>query len=560
MSCFCFPPYSASPDNSDCILVLTASTSGSSSTLTALKAASSNVFGYMGTVFYENITSLNFPIKTSGNTGVYSTENGTPLYNTTCWVDASGRVLNIDEGGPGAGEGSSFAVPSGLPSNYYGPAIFPSYSNNTTVWGRSSTIGRLNYCGLWPTTSNPYNPVDTWIGFTACIDIVESKTYYIGLGADDYFRVKLNGTLIIEVDPNTIVNGAAYTPHGLTFATWSMFPITLPSGPNYIELEGYNAGGTAAFGAEIYDANLYTLTSITDLEDLTGFTIFTTADLVGQPIPNAGSSGFTCPEGSVLNSCGSPEYCVRVVRVPCTSPTTTTTTTQAYLNPDYIPVNDCNVFTIAPMVVSCNVTDVTGKQDAANGAITLEISGGSAPYTIIWQYPSGVDIQGPPTIGGLSVGTYSATVRDYYGDFIVTTSCTVAPPTTTTTTSTTTLPTPYTEYDFCLTIFVRDIEGNILETYQYNFVPNVDINGYPSWISDPSGQEIVYYDSAIPNNGGWSLSGSPTSDITLNNITVFNSEPSYPPIAGINPNFVGWTILYGKIPNSIVTATEGSCF
>jgi len=232
----------------------------------------------------------------------------------------------------------------------------------------------------------------------------------------------------------------------------------------------------------------------------------------------------------------------------------------AYLNPGYIPVNSCSVLTIAPMVVKCNVTNVTGKEGLANGSITLTITGGTPPYTVIWSYPNGVDIQGSQTINNLSVGTYSATIRDYFGDFIVTTSCSVGAPATTTTTSTTTLPTPYTEYSFCLSIFVRNINNDIIESYQYNFIPNTYINGYPSWISDPSNQEIVYYDPTVPNNGGWSLSGSPTSDITLNNIITFNSEPSYPPIAGINPNFTAWTVLISKKPNSSVTATEGLCF
>ena len=556
MSCFCFPPYSAAPDNSECVFVTTASTIGSPSTTQALKAGVSSIFGYMGTIFYEDISNLDFPIISSGNSGNFTTDNGTPLFNTTCWVDSSGRVLNLQIGGPGHGEGTP-----GLSSTFYGPEIFPAYNDNTTVWGKSTTIGRLNFTGLWPTTTNPFNPINTWIGFTSCVDIISATTYYIGIGADDYFRLKLNGNLIVEVNPLFLLNGQAYTPYGSTFATWSVFPITLQAGQNYIELEGFNAGGTAAFGAEIYSGNLQTLTATTTQIDLSALTIFSTSDLIGQSIPNVGSSGYTCPEGYVLNSCSPTQYCVRVVRTPCAKETTTTTTTtRNYITPGYIPVNDCNVFTITPLVVDCNVTNVSGKEDSANGEITLSILGGTPPYTIIWSYPNGKDIQGSQTISNLSVGTYTATVRDYYSDFVVTTSCVVGPPPTTTTTSTTTLPTPFDTYEFCLTISVKDINDNVLELYQYNFLPDSTINGYPSWISDPSGQEIVYFDPNVPNNGGWSLSGSPTSDITLNNIITFNSEPSYPPIAGINPNFTAWTILINKKPNSSVTATEGLCF
>jgi hypothetical protein len=85
------------------------------------------------------------------------------------------------------------------------------------------------------------------------------------------------------------------------------------------------------------------------------------------------------------------------------------------------------------------------------------------------------------------------------------------------------------------------------------------MNGYPKWISSPSGQEIVYYNPSVPTNGGWSVSGSSTSVLTTNNIIVFNSNPSYPPIPGINLNFTNWTILYPNTVRAKVSVSEGSC-
>jgi hypothetical protein len=561
MSCFCLSPYSATPDNSGCVLVLTANTMGSASTLISQKGATNEgIYGLMGTVFYEDITSLNFPIVSSGITNNTTTQNGTPLFSTTCWVDQNNRVLNYQLGGPGQGEN---ILPGyiNLPPTFFGPQIFPSLNDTSTVWGTSSTKGRLNYCGIWPTTTDPAPPIDTWIGFTACIDIPTTQTFYIGLGADNFFRLKLNGNTLLQTNLSPQTNGLAYSPIGMFTASWSVFPITLQSGPNYIELEGYNIGGPAVFGAEIYSGDVATLSAITSQAVLDTYTIFSTGNLIGQPFENAGTSGYSCENDFVLNSCNPLKYCVRVLRSPCASPpTTTTTTTQSYLNEGYIPVNDCSVFTVAPMIVNCNVTNVTGKEGYANGSITLGITGGTTPYSIIWEYPNGITIQGHQTIDNLSIGTYTATVRDYYGDFIVTTSCTVATPTTTTTTSTTTLPSPYELYSFCMTITVTTVDGSIVEQYQFNFIPNGDINGYPSWISDYPGEEIVYYNPSVPNNGGWSVSGSSISVFTLNNITVFNSNPSYPPIAGINQNFTGWTILYKVKANSSVTVTEGLCF
>jgi hypothetical protein len=227
-----------------------------------------------------------------------------------------------------------------------------------------------------------------------------------------------------------------------------------------------------------------------------------------------------------------------------------------YLKPGYLPVNSCSVFTVAPMIVKCNITNVTGKEGYANGSITLGITGGTTPYTIIWTYPNGVTIQGSQTIGNLSVGTYSASVTDYYGDFMVTTSCSINnPPIATTTTSSTTLP-PFELFDFCLTISYIT-KSRMRKNLPLYFIPSVNINGYPSWISSPSGDEIVFYDSTVPTNGGWRLSGSPTSEITLNNFEVFNSNPSYPPIPGINPNFTSWTILHAF--EGTVISNDGNC-
>ena len=231
-----------------------------------------------------------------------------------------------------------------------------------------------------------------------------------------------------------------------------------------------------------------------------------------------------------------------------------------YLKPGYLPVNSCDVFTLSPMSVTCNVTNVTGKDKSANGSISLSITGGTAPYIITWLYPNGISIQGPPTILNLPVGTYTATVRDFYSDFVITTTCTVGATTTTTSTSTTTTTSAFDLYDMCMTILVRTVNDIIIDTIQFNFIPDGYLNGYPKWISDPGGQESIFYDPTVPFNGGWRLSGSTSSIITSNNIVVFNSEPSYPPLAGINPNFVPWTVIYSVKGNTTITVTEGLCF
>lgn len=81
--------------------------------------------------------------------------------------------------------------------------------------------------------------------------------------------------------------------------------------------------------------------------------------------------------------------------------------------------NTCDVITLFPLTVECNVTDSTTNL-SNDGSINLLINGGTAPYTITWDGG-----QNGPILNNLSAGTYSATVVDYYGDFTATTECEV---------------------------------------------------------------------------------------------------------------------------------------
>lgn len=79
--------------------------------------------------------------------------------------------------------------------------------------------------------------------------------------------------------------------------------------------------------------------------------------------------------------------------------------------------NECNVITIFPMGVECVVINPSNLT-ASDGAASLSITGGTPPYTILWDNGNI-----GPAINNLSVGDYGATVTDYYGDFTVQTTC-----------------------------------------------------------------------------------------------------------------------------------------
>jgi hypothetical protein len=296
MSCPCPSGYTPTIDSDDCIFTTTATTSGGSFFYTATTGSQNGSYSLLGVIFYEDVTNLSLPITNSGTTTTAYTENGTYLFNTQFLVDNSGRILNIQAGGTGY-----------LPSPVYGP---PSLRN--LLWGQGLPLynGRLNNSGIW-TTINP-NPLNEWIGFSYCLDIPVQDTYFIGFGADNDVRIKVNGVLVFESSPTGASPGLA---QGLIVNTWTVLPYTFNSGLNIIELEGLNTGSDASFGAEIYSGSVSTLSGYTTTLELTADTLFSTFDLIGQEIPLS-NSGYTCPSGYTLYNCSGSPYCILIDRQP----------------------------------------------------------------------------------------------------------------------------------------------------------------------------------------------------------------------------------------------------
>jgi len=209
------------------------------------------------------------------------------------------------------------------------PTAGGSYTNPT--WSNPSsltTAGPLNRCAIW---TNPFTstPTNTWIGFSDCLSgITATKTYYVGIGADNEFRLVLDGVEIL----NTV--GNAWTDQ--QFKWWHVYPVEIGAGNHTIELYGLNLGSDAGFGCEIYDNTL---------EDLTGFTSYsqinvvytssgtTEATIVQNLSGTYLSSGYTCPSGYVYSTCSGSciqyEYCdITITQTPTPTPTETPTPTQ----------------------------------------------------------------------------------------------------------------------------------------------------------------------------------------------------------------------------------------
>lgn len=195
--------------------------------------------------------------------------------------------------------------------------------------GGTTVDGPMNRCALWATSQLSGQQ----IGFSVCVDIPESKTYYIGVGADNFATIKIDGTTI--VDQNRFAMDAQYgTPGGSgPLRVWAIYPISVLSGTHVLELIGTNGPepipNPAALGAEIYDNTPSEIAAATSYGDLN--LIFSTKDYVGQPIQfGSDGIGYTCPDGFALVLCDGPPFCRKVLTnptIPCSTTTSTTTTT-----------------------------------------------------------------------------------------------------------------------------------------------------------------------------------------------------------------------------------------
>jgi len=181
-------------------------------------------------------------------------------------------------------------------------------NNTATFWGNplsNTSDGRLNKIGLSASSTE-------YVGFSKCIDITEAGTYYVGIGADNYCRVKINSELII------FFSGGGATEN---FRIWSIFPFYFNSGINIIEMDGLNVPATVtSFGAEIYKPIDYaTLTGATSTASTQANVIFTTKEYVGQNWQIGTTVGYSCSSGYTPNFCNATPTCSKIQTTGITS-------------------------------------------------------------------------------------------------------------------------------------------------------------------------------------------------------------------------------------------------
>jgi len=192
--------------------------------------------------------------------------------------------------------------------------------NRLSLWGAGSPYNNYNI-----PTGQDIPPKGQWTGFDVCLTVTGTKTYYICIAGDNAYRFSLDGNIILQ---DSRVGNAE------VFNYLHIYPITINSGVYTLKVEGFNAGGQAGFGCEIFDLSSVATTQAqvvaylneqTNYTNLSGLTVFTTRNK-----NSFSSTTFSCPTGFNISSydCTSTSaFCSRTLTVPCLTPSPTPTQT-----------------------------------------------------------------------------------------------------------------------------------------------------------------------------------------------------------------------------------------
>jgi hypothetical protein len=126
-----------------------------------------------------------------------------------------------------------------------------------------------------------------------CIEVPVTGKYCIGIAADNYVKISIDGTLVFYAVNNETQN----------FNSWWVLEIDLAEGPHVIELEGKNQSACAAFAAEIYQATAATLQTFSTQAQVDDTLIFSTLNRVGTTFDIGEDSGASCPNGFAFDTC-----------------------------------------------------------------------------------------------------------------------------------------------------------------------------------------------------------------------------------------------------------------
>ena len=230
-----------------------------------------------------------------------------------------------------------------------------------------------------------------------------------------------------------------------------------------------------------------------------------------------------------------PSITASPTHTPTITPSTTVTPSKSAV---YRLKNNCDVFTLFDLGVSCNVIAYPSSSTTNDGILSLNVTGGTSPYSFYWA-----NGQRTQTLAQVGAGIYECTVIDYYGDYSATTICSLLVPTATPTPSVTMTPT-VTPSGTCPKLCFIAI-GTSTAYGPWQFTCNGMFNGKTTW---------NYTDYNIVWTGvRWEIVGADmTTPFVAVNGGIFASNST----SSIPSN--GWASVGGTSTFS-VTMTQGNC-
>ena len=359
---------------------------------------------------------------------------------------------------------SPIPVSSATDSQYaqIGTYIYPTYDslgnptgpttflNSVPLWkGAPPQInGPMNRCAVWNAVrlNSGWTPINTWVGFELWfLNNPTAKTYYLGIGADNYFKVVINNQQIINTRPILPVS------MGPNFKQWTIYPITIPAGFVKLQIAGLNSDqNKAAIGFELYDTTLANLTNATSINQLN--IVFSSANLTGayfaQNLNNTYIfSGLTCPDGFVLNN--TTNKCERVGPCPTPTPTVCTRPTSVVnynLSYGFIDFNGGSTY-----ITTGSTTDAcyNCNQQNTSNVVNLQYQGQLSGQMYLYSGPTDCTVvpDGYYVASQTGQSFSGCNIFHIVNGYVVSTS--TCPPTPTPTPSSTPIPTPTPTSSIC---------------------------------------------------------------------------------------------------------------
>lgn len=223
------------------------------------------------------------------------------------------------------------------------------------------------------------------------------------------------------------------------------------------------------------------------------------------------------------------------------TPTTTPSSTSKPIPPPvYRPKNECDVFTLFDMGLRCNVISIPSSSLSNDGVLTLDVTGGTSPYSFYW-----VNGQRSQTLNNIGPGSYECNVVDYYGDYSSTIVCDVFGPTPTPTPTVTITPTVTTSGVCPKLCFIATSLNLAYGPWQ--FICNGMYNGKTTW---SNGTYNIIWNN---DNTRWEIVSSDMTPFIADNGGIFvNTSNSSIPLSS-------WNSIGGKYVYDNITMTNGNC-